>query len=291
MFGRHVDPADLVTRDARGSTMSRPTDTSVSVVPTIEDIAARSQAQLDRLTPRQAFRAMRADSILVDIRQEHFRRQDGDIPGALVLERNVLEWRLDPRSEFRLPEAVDPVRRVILICPHGSVSSIAAVGLRSVGLRTATDVIGGFVAWREAQLPVVPLCTPTGMFVEFDHPEFSVDSTRQQITVDGKVIVLSRLEFIALAELLCASGRVVTKEELRAAVGDWEGSRSRSIDSLIHRLRGKLGVRIGSMITTVRGVGFRLQPTVSGGQPAWSGPAHVSARRSNQVAEVDISRM
>ncbi|MGC0363855.1 rhodanese-related sulfurtransferase [Rhodococcus sp. 27YEA15] len=230
-----------------------------SQIPTIEDIAARSRAQLDRLTAHQALAELRGGALLVDIRQEHFRRSDGHIPGSLVLERNVLEWRLDPRSDFRIPLATDHDLRVVLICPHGSVSSIAAVSLQAIGLHRATDVVGGFVGWRAAGLPVVPQFTPTGLFVEPGAPRFVVDQVRQQVAIGDRVVALTRLEYIVLSELIGASGRVATKDELKVAVGDWEGSRSRSIDSLIHRLRHKLGDSAGSMIVTERGVGFRLR--------------------------------
>ncbi|MFE4455888.1 winged helix-turn-helix domain-containing protein, partial [Nocardia tengchongensis] len=231
--------------------------------PTIEDIAERARAQLDRLSPAHAYAEMLSGALLVDIRQEHLRRCDGDIPGALVLERNVLEWRLDPRGEHRIPEADNNQIRVILICPHGSVSSIAAVSLRSIGLHRSTDVIGGFVAWRKAGLPVVPQFTPTGLFVAPDHPRFVVDPIRQQVAIGDRVITLTQLEYIALVELINASGRVATKDELRVALGDWAGSRSRSVDSLIHRLRHKLGDEVGATIVTVRGIGFRLRMTAS----------------------------
>ncbi|MFE5645011.1 winged helix-turn-helix domain-containing protein [Rhodococcus sp. NPDC056516] len=239
--------------------MPAPQHLQVPPIPTIEDIAARSRAQLDRLTPEQAHQEMRDGALLVDIRQEHFRRSDGHIPGSLVLERNVLEWRLDPRSDFRLPLAADHDIRVVLICPHGSVSSIAAVSLQSIGLHRATDVIGGFVEWRANGLPVVPQFTPTGLFVASGSPRFVVDLVRQQVVIDDRVVSLTRLEYIVLAELISASGRVATKDELKVAVGDWEGSPSRSIDSLIHRLRHKLGDSAGSIIVTERGVGFRLR--------------------------------
>ncbi|MDV6271470.1 winged helix-turn-helix domain-containing protein [Rhodococcus globerulus] len=239
--------------------MPAPPHPGVLVIPTIEDIAERCRAQLDRLTPEQALAELRDGALLVDIRQEHFRRSAGHIPGSLVLERNVLEWRLDPRSDFRIPLATDHDLRVILICPHGSVSSIAAVSLQSIGLHRATDVVGGFVEWRAANLPMVPQFTPTGLFVESGAPRFVVDQARQQVVIDDRIVSLTRLEYIVLTELISASGRVATKNELKVAVGDWEGSRSRSIDSLIHRLRHKLGDSAGSTIVTERGVGFRLR--------------------------------
>ncbi|MDV6271211.1 winged helix-turn-helix domain-containing protein [Rhodococcus globerulus] len=239
--------------------MPAPQHFKVPMIPTIEDIAARSRAQLDRLTPDQALGEMSDGALLVDIRQEHFRRSDGHIPGSLVLERNVLEWRLDPRSDTRLSLATSHDLRVILICPHGAVSSIAAVSLRSIGLHRATDVIGGFVQWRAGGFPVVPQFTLTGMFVASDKPRFVVDQARQQVVIDDRVVSLTRREYIVLSKLISASGRVTTKDELKVALGNWEGSRSRSVDSLIYRLRHKLGDASGSMIVTERGVGFRLR--------------------------------
>ena len=94
-------------------------------------------------------------ALLVDIRSEEQRRRDGDLPGAHVVPRNVLEWRLDPACEYRDPELTRAGRKVIVVCDEGYQSSLAAATLRRFGL-DATDVIGGVQAWREESLPLVP---------------------------------------------------------------------------------------------------------------------------------------
>ena len=120
----------------------------------IEQLLAQARAGLRRLEPHQALDAMRRRAILIDTRPEFQRRADGEIPGAVVIERNHLEWRLDPTSAARIPQAVDHDVEWIVICDEGYSSSLAAASLRSLGLHRATDVIGGFRAWRAAGLPV-----------------------------------------------------------------------------------------------------------------------------------------
>jgi len=104
---------------------------------------------------------MDAGARLVDIRPEFQRRADGDIPGAIVIERNHLEWRLHPASSGRIREARDFDAQWIVICDEGFASSLAAATLRAVGLRRVSDVAGGFRAWRAARLPIVKRRTPT----------------------------------------------------------------------------------------------------------------------------------
>jgi rhodanese-related sulfurtransferase len=99
---------------------------------------------------------VKTEAILVDIRPEGQRAIEGCIAGALVVERNVLEWRLDPASSARLPVAIDHDIHVIVFCSEGYSSSLAATSLQDLGLHRATDVIGGFQAWRAMGLPIVP---------------------------------------------------------------------------------------------------------------------------------------
>jgi rhodanese-related sulfurtransferase len=122
----------------------------------IDVILAESRARLRRLGPREAYRAVRSGALLVDIRPGEQRRRTGDIPGALLIERNVLEWRLDPRCEARLPIADSYDLAVVVICQEGYTSSLAAASLLDLGLHRATDVAGGFAAWRAAGLPTQP---------------------------------------------------------------------------------------------------------------------------------------
>jgi rhodanese-related sulfurtransferase len=116
---------------------------------------ARARSRITRLRPSAAFAAMDAGARLVDIRPEFQRRADGDIPGAIVIERNHLEWRLHPASSGRIREARDFDAQWIVICDEGFASSLAAATLRAVGLRRVSDVAGGFRAWRAARLPIV----------------------------------------------------------------------------------------------------------------------------------------
>lgn len=249
-------------------TPDRNTGLAASAVPpaatpsgTIEAVLQAARARLDRLAPRQAAREQAGGALVVDIRSEPTRRAEGEIPGALILERNVLEWRLDPASSWRINEAVDHSLRVIVICPEGYVSSLAAAGLKDIGLHRATDVIGGFEAWREAGCPVVRSVTMAGSYVAAAPSLISLDAARQQMLVDGVPVPLTRLEYRLLDELMRANGRVVTREELRSSIGDWPGSRSRSVDLHIHRIRRKLGPRAAVLLATEWGVGFRLRAT------------------------------
>ena len=111
---------------------------------------------LDRVTPEQASAELEGGALLIDVRTETQRAMHGTIPGAIAIGLNVLEWRLDPASEWRIPQAVDHEIRAIVCCQQGYSSSLAAARLQSLGLRRATDVIGGFEAWAAAGLPVEP---------------------------------------------------------------------------------------------------------------------------------------
>jgi rhodanese-related sulfurtransferase len=118
----------------------------------IDAILADARSRLVRVGPREAYDAAARGAVLVDIRPAAQRAGEGEVPGALVVERNVLEWRFDPSSDARVPfAAYDLV--VIVLCQEGYTSSLAAVALQDLGIRRATDVAGGFVAWREAGLP------------------------------------------------------------------------------------------------------------------------------------------
>ena len=114
---------------------------------------AEARTQLRRLDARQAAAAVQTGALLVDIRPAEQRHREGDVPAALTIERNVLEWRLDPTSDARVAEASGADQVVIVLCSEGYASSLAAVSLRALGLRAATDVIGGFAAWAAAGLP------------------------------------------------------------------------------------------------------------------------------------------
>lgn len=125
-------------------------------MPTIDDMLVGARARLERVTPSQAVQAMRDGAVLVDMRSDDQREQDGVIPDAIRIARNVLEWRADPYSDHRDPRVSDPDVPVILFCDAGYASSLAAVVLQDLGLPHATDLDGGFQAWRAAGLPVAP---------------------------------------------------------------------------------------------------------------------------------------
>ena len=117
---------------------------------TVNDLLAAARARLDRPDPRRAAEMVRDGAILVDTRPGWQREQEGELPGALVIERNHLEWRLDPASDARIPEAVDHDVTWIVVCSEGYSSSLAAASLQDLGLRNATDLDGGFRAWKAA---------------------------------------------------------------------------------------------------------------------------------------------
>jgi rhodanese-related sulfurtransferase len=119
----------------------------------IDEVLAAARDRLERLEPRQAYAEQRGGAMLVDIRPAAQRAAEGEVPGAQVIERNVLEWRLDPASDARLPQVDGYGLRVIVICSAGYTSSLAAAALHDLGQTRATDVIGGFQAWAEAGLP------------------------------------------------------------------------------------------------------------------------------------------
>ena len=109
-------------------------------------LLSAARARLRRLTPLEALDAVGHGAVVVDIRPAAQRAQHGDLPGALVIERNVLEWRFDPTSEAALGIADDDLQ-VIVLCQEGYTSSLAAAALQDVGVHGATDVIGGYAAW------------------------------------------------------------------------------------------------------------------------------------------------
>ena len=123
-------------------------------VRTIDELLAEARARLTRLDPLQASAAVRDGALLIDIRAESQRAADGVVPGALFVARNVLEWRCDPSSEHRDRRIDGRERQLIIMCNEGYQSSLAAATLHDLGLTRATDLAGGFQAWRAAGLPV-----------------------------------------------------------------------------------------------------------------------------------------
>jgi rhodanese-related sulfurtransferase len=121
----------------------------------IDEVLADARARIRRLTPAEAAARQAAGALLVDTRPAAQRSREGSVPGALVVERNVLEWRFDPLGDARLPEATDHDVEIVVICSEGYSSSLAADSLRALGLWKSGDVIGGFQAWAAAGLPVL----------------------------------------------------------------------------------------------------------------------------------------
>jgi rhodanese-related sulfurtransferase len=126
----------------------------------IDEVMRRAAGQVDRVSAVQAAAEAAGGAVLVDIRPEFQRRADGELPGAVVIERVHLEWRCDPAGYARVPEAVDHDVRWIVCCDEGYSSLLAAVSLRALGLHRATDVVDGFRGWLAAGLPVLRPAEP-----------------------------------------------------------------------------------------------------------------------------------
>jgi rhodanese-related sulfurtransferase len=152
--GSQLVPRELASGEA-GVQSRKPADQTGAW--SVEQMLSAARARLRRLSPHEAFEAVaKTKAILVDIRPEGQRAIEGSIEGALVVERNVLEWRFDPASSTRLPVAIDHEIQVIVFCSEGYTSSLAAAALQDLGLWRATDIVGGFHAWRATGLPIVP---------------------------------------------------------------------------------------------------------------------------------------
>ena len=132
---------------------TRPADARPPGARSVDEILTAARSRLTRVTPDQAFSDLRAGAVLIDIRPAAQRTADGEVPGSVVIERNHLEWRLDPESEARLPWVTGYHLRPIVICAEGYTSSLAAAALQELGFARATDVAGGYLAWRASGLP------------------------------------------------------------------------------------------------------------------------------------------
>ena len=128
---------------------------------TIDEVLTEARGRLHRLTPAQADAARAGGAVVVDIRPAAQRAAEGELPFATVIERNVLEWRLDPASDASLPIAGHELE-VIVICQEGYTSSLAAAALQELGIHRATDVIGGYAAWRAWQATAEPSMAEPG---------------------------------------------------------------------------------------------------------------------------------
>jgi rhodanese-related sulfurtransferase len=122
---------------------------------TADHLLEEARGRLRRVHPAAAHQAALTGARMIDIRSQDQMIRDGLIPEALVIPRNVLEWRLDPSGAYRHPFAPSPEEWTIVVCDEGYQSSLVAAALQDMGFRHATDLIGGFQAWRAAELPVI----------------------------------------------------------------------------------------------------------------------------------------
>lgn len=120
----------------------------------IEESLASARCGVRRLSAEQTAQAAARGALIVDTRTETHRREQGELPGALVIDRTVLEWRLDPASPNRIPEATSYDLEVVVVCRQGYSSSLAVASLRSLGLHRTTDLAGGVEAWLAAGFPL-----------------------------------------------------------------------------------------------------------------------------------------
>ena len=147
---------DTALADATASVAELTTDDLPDGAPGIDELIAEARGGLERLPPETALAALTDGATLVDIRPLEQRIVEGEVPGAIIIGRNVLEWRLDPRSDARIPALARADARVIVMCSEGYASTLAAASLRRIGLRWATDLDGGFQGWKAAGLPTRP---------------------------------------------------------------------------------------------------------------------------------------
>ena len=145
--------ADTALARASAHAAQLSSDSLPSGAPGIDDLLAEARSGLQRLRPEAAFAALTDGAVLVDIRPLEQRIVEGEVPGAIIIGRNVLEWRLDPGSEARIPALARADMRIIVMCSQGYASTLAAASLRRIGLAEATDLEGGYQAWHAAGLP------------------------------------------------------------------------------------------------------------------------------------------
>jgi rhodanese-related sulfurtransferase len=127
----------------------------------VDELLQTARAGLVRVTSEELRGEMGAGALVVDIRPVEQRQRDGEFPGAVVIPRNVLEWRLDPKSPDRIAQASDHDRRIVLVCNEGYASSLAAATLQQLGLHRATDLVGGYQAWLAANVgSITPVSPP-----------------------------------------------------------------------------------------------------------------------------------
>jgi rhodanese-related sulfurtransferase len=132
-----------------------PTQPTVHGLAGVDALLARARSRLDRVDPERLDAELAAGALVVDTRPLEQRVRDGQLPCAVVVDRNVLEWRLDPTSPHRLPQ-VTSESRVVIVCNEGYSSSLAAASLQELGLPGATDLVGGYQAWLRVRASTTP---------------------------------------------------------------------------------------------------------------------------------------
>jgi rhodanese-related sulfurtransferase len=148
--------AETALADATASAAELSSDALPGGAHGIDELLAEARGGLERMRSEAALAALTDGAALVDIRPLEQRIVEGEVPGAIIIGRNVLEWRLDPRSDARIPALARPDGRIIVMCSEGFASTLAAASLRKVGLHRATYLDGGFQAWKAAGLPTRP---------------------------------------------------------------------------------------------------------------------------------------
>ncbi len=188
---------------------------------TIDDVLAEARSRLRRYGPEEAAAALQRGAVLVDIRPAAQRGEEGEIPGALVIERNVLEWRFDPSSDARVEVASDHDVEVVVICSEGYTSSLAAACLQDLGLHRATDLDGGFHAWKGAGLPVTaPTSGPPEAEDDSGAPGTVVVGPGRAFSLGGLLAVAAGapVQLSEAARRRLRAARTVVEEALAAGV-------------------------------------------------------------------------
>ena len=126
----------------------------------IDDVLTDARNTLARVSPREAVQLLDGGAVFVDIRPQSLRAAEGEVPGSLIIERNVLEWRFDLQADSRIAQVNDYEQPIVIMCSEGYTSSLAAFALKDLGFTNATDVIGGYRAWKAAGLPTRDGGTP-----------------------------------------------------------------------------------------------------------------------------------
>jgi rhodanese-related sulfurtransferase/quercetin dioxygenase-like cupin family protein len=154
LIPRMIEARESEIRDGHRSTHKQEPEARIGAL-SIDQMLAAARTRLQRLSPKDAYEAAaNSKAVLVDIRPTSQRALEGCIDGALIVERNVLEWRFDPASSSRLPLATSHDLQIVVFCSEGYTSSLAAAALQELGLWRATDIVGGVKAWREEGLPI-----------------------------------------------------------------------------------------------------------------------------------------